>query len=73
MALEKNDHGLVIRALCDKLSEVELNELPPLVHQLLRLCSSHDGRLLLGKLQKYFAIKYSDGGSNGDMEEIGKV
>lgn len=76
MSLDKGEQELIIRALCDKLSDVESNELPPLVHQLLRLCSNQGVRLLLSSLQKYFAKKYLEAGdtqSTESYEEIGNL
>ncbi|XP_043276970.1 Fanconi anemia group I protein [Venturia canescens] len=73
ISLEKADHELVIRALCDKIRDVELNGIPPLVHQLLRLCSPPDGKLLLGTLKKYFALKYAEVGDSQNMDSLNDI
>lgn len=72
MALEKADLDLVSRSLCDALFTSELSEIPPLIHQLLRL--NDDSRLLLNTLQKYFSHKYDEASqqSDVDFDSIGK-
>lgn len=73
MALEKADLDLVSRSLCDALFTSELSEIPPLIHQLLRL--NDDSRLLLNTLQKYFSHKYDEASqqSDVDFDSIGPV
>ncbi|XP_015108485.1 Fanconi anemia group I protein [Diachasma alloeum] len=75
MRMDKNDHGLVIRALCDKMSDVDHKEMPPFVHQVLRLSDNMDGRLVIGTLQKYFERLYAgvDEESPDTVESIGQV
>ncbi|XP_063989742.1 Fanconi anemia group I protein homolog [Diachasmimorpha longicaudata] len=75
MRMDKNDHGLVIRALCDKIPEMDHKEMPPLVHQILRLSDNVDGRLVIGILQKYFERLYTavDKETPETVESIGEV
>lgn len=72
MALEKSDLELVMRSLCDALLKTEVGEIPPLVHQLLRL--TDDSRLLLNTLRRYFSQKYGETSqeSGEDCDIIGK-
>ncbi|XP_012279084.1 Fanconi anemia group I protein [Orussus abietinus] len=72
MILEKNDYNVVVRALCNKLPEVELTEMPPLVHQLLKLCQHRDGSLLFETLRKYFAKQYAEA-PNTDNQETSEM
>uniref|UniRef100_A0A0C9QHI6 Fanci_0 protein n=1 Tax=Fopius arisanus TaxID=64838 RepID=A0A0C9QHI6_9HYME len=75
MRMNKNDHLLVIRALCDKIPDVEPKEMPPFVHQILRLSDNVDGRLVIGTLQKYFETLYSsiDKETPETVESIGQL
>lgn len=66
----KADLEFAIRALCDKTLEVEPNELPPLVHQLLRLTNNSNGRLVIETLQKYFLKHYSEAAEGANTESI---
>ncbi|XP_066601799.1 Fanconi anemia group I protein homolog isoform X2 [Prorops nasuta] len=76
ISLEKAEHNKVFKALCSKLSEVCLTELPPLVHHLLRLCQYQEDRILLEALQHYFSSQYISAKLIEDsesLEEIGIV
>ncbi|KAG7201026.1 hypothetical protein KM043_003378 [Ampulex compressa] len=59
ITLEKNDRNIVIRALCDMLSDLAPQEVPPFVHYALRLCTREHVRCLFEALCKYFAYRYS--------------
>ncbi|KAK0173374.1 hypothetical protein PV328_006584 [Microctonus aethiopoides] len=75
--MEQNDHGTVIRAICSKIDEVKHHELPPLVHQLLRLSDKQDGRLVIGTLQKYFTNIYAQAPNEVNdamnIDDIGQI
>ncbi|XP_008558987.1 Fanconi anemia group I protein [Microplitis demolitor] len=57
--MESVDHTLVIRAICDKVPEINYNEIPPLVHQLLKLSKNQDCKLVINTLQQYFSNLYA--------------
>ncbi|XP_033210804.1 Fanconi anemia group I protein isoform X2 [Belonocnema kinseyi] len=74
MSLEKNDLETVMRALCHVLPKSDPNEIPPLVHQLLRL--GNDSRLLFNTLYRYFHQKYSEADAHENSESsniIGEI
>lgn len=74
MSLEKKDLETVMRALCHALPKSCPNEIPPLVHQLLRL--GNDSRLLFNTLYRYFHQKYSEADAQESSESsdvIGKI
>ncbi|XP_001605378.1 Fanconi anemia group I protein [Nasonia vitripennis] len=48
----------IMKALTNKLMTVDLNELPPLAHQMLKLGCEHNSTLLFSTLSKYFAENY---------------
>lgn len=69
---------MIMRALCSKLKTVDLlNELPPLVHQMLKLGSEHNSILLFSSLSMYFAHSYAsltdDNSSQETCESISKL
>lgn len=74
MSLEKEDHTTVITMLCTKLQNIPLEELPPFVHQSLRLCSNQDNKHLLEALRRYFTLRFSQANSEDSdtFETIGK-
>lgn len=74
MSLEKEDHTLVITVLCKRLQNIPLEELPPLVHQSLRLCNNQDSKYLLEALRRYFTLRFSQANSDDTdtFETIGK-
>ncbi|XP_014472318.1 PREDICTED: Fanconi anemia group I protein isoform X5 [Dinoponera quadriceps] len=59
MSFEKEDHTLVITVLCTRLQDIPLEELPPFVHQALRLCNNQDSKYLLEALRRYFTLRFS--------------
>ncbi|XP_034935128.1 Fanconi anemia group I protein [Chelonus insularis] len=75
--MQPADHGTVIRAICDKISEINHNELPPLVHQLLKLSNNQDGRLVINTLTEFFSNVYSLASKESptayDMDSIGQI
>ncbi|XP_032678232.1 Fanconi anemia group I protein isoform X3 [Odontomachus brunneus] len=64
MSLEKEDHALVINVLCTRLQNIPLEELPPFVHQALRLCNNQDSKYLLEALRRYFTLRFSQANSD---------
>lgn len=75
MSLEKDDHTLVITVLCTRLQNIPLEELPPFVHQALRLCNNQDSKYLLEALRRYFTLRFSQANSDDTdtFETIGKI
>ncbi|KAH0548377.1 Fanconi anemia group I protein [Cotesia glomerata] len=75
--MEPVDHTLVIRAICDQVPQLNHNELPPLIHQLLKLSRNQDCKLVINTLQQYFSSLYSqaleDSPNAFDCESIGQV
>ncbi|KAJ8664238.1 hypothetical protein QAD02_005900 [Eretmocerus hayati] len=60
----------IMKALTSKLVTLDLNELPPLVHQMLKLGSSHNGVLLFSTLSKYMTKNYISALGSADSEEM---
>ncbi|XP_036145444.1 Fanconi anemia group I protein isoform X3 [Monomorium pharaonis] len=69
ISLEKEDHSVVITVLCTKLQDISLEEVPPFVHQTLRLCTNQDSKYLLEALRKYFSLRYSQTDTDTDTFE----
>lgn len=73
MTLEKDDHTVVITVLCTKLQNIPPAEIPPFVHQLLRLCNNQESKYLLEALRRYFTSRTSETCSDVNISEtIGK-
>lgn len=74
ICLQKEDHTIVIRVLCTRMQDIPLDEVPPFVHQSLRLCTNQDSKLLLEALRRYFTIRFSQANSDSidSFETIGK-
>lgn len=58
----------IMRALTSKLMTVSLSELPPLVHQMLKLSAEHNSTLLFSTLSKYFIQSYNSVDDNSSQE-----
>lgn len=56
---EKTISQTIMKALTSKLMTIELNELPSLAHQMLKLGSDHNSILLFSTLSTYFAQNYA--------------
>ncbi|XP_068632034.1 Fanconi anemia group I protein homolog [Battus philenor] len=54
MQLAKSDHKQVVNKICSHLIEVPPEALPPLVHQLLKLCKLYNVDIVLAQLSHYF-------------------
>lgn len=74
ISLEKEDHTTVITVLCTRMQDIPLEEVPPFVHQSLRLCTNQDSKLLLEALRRYFMLRFSQANSDSidTFESIGK-
>ncbi|KYQ49928.1 Fanconi anemia group I protein [Trachymyrmex zeteki] len=70
ISLEKEDHAMVITVFCTKLQDIPLDEVPPFVHQSLRLCTNQDNKYLLEALRKYFTLRFSQTDSTDTFESI---
>ncbi|EGI62534.1 Fanconi anemia group I protein-like protein [Acromyrmex echinatior] len=70
ISLEKEDHAMVITVFCTKLQDIPLDEVPPFVHQSLRLCTNQDNKYLLEALRKYFTLRFSQTESTDTFESI---
>ncbi|XP_011335090.1 Fanconi anemia group I protein homolog isoform X2 [Ooceraea biroi] len=64
ISLEKEDHTTVISVLCTRLQNIPLEEVPPFVHQSLRLCTNQDSKYLLEALHRYFMLQFSRANSD---------
>lgn len=64
ISLEKEDHTTVITVLCTRMQDIPLEEVPPFVHQSLRLCTNQDSKLLLEALRRYFMLRFSQANSD---------
>ncbi|XP_018371290.1 PREDICTED: Fanconi anemia group I protein [Trachymyrmex cornetzi] len=73
ISLEKEDHAMVITVFCTKLQDIPLDEVPPFVHQSLRLCTNQDNKYLLEALRKYFTLRFSQTESTDTFESIDVV
>ncbi|KAL6423840.1 hypothetical protein ACFW04_010347 [Cataglyphis niger] len=75
ICLQKEDHITVIKVLCTRMQNIPLDEVPPFVHQSLRLCTNQDSKLLLEALRRYFTIRFSQANSDSidSFETIGIV
>ncbi|XP_058794927.1 Fanconi anemia group I protein homolog [Phymastichus coffea] len=60
----------IMKALTNKLIDIELNELPPLTHQLLKLGPDHNSILLFSTLSRFFAHNYASLSEDNNSEEI---
>lgn len=74
ICLQKEDHTTVITVLCTRMQNIPLEEVPPFVHQSLRLCTNQDSKLLLEALRRYFTQCFSQASSDSidTFETIGK-
>ncbi|KAL4709893.1 hypothetical protein ACJJTC_003856 [Scirpophaga incertulas] len=57
MHLPKNDHKQVVNKICTYIIDIPPNVLPPLVHQLLKLCKLHHIEIVLAHLSHYFSVR----------------
>ncbi|XP_012250897.2 Fanconi anemia group I protein [Athalia rosae] len=69
ISMSKEEHGKIVRLLCNRLSKMEPNELPPLVHQLLALCRHQNAGIVIVALSKYFKEQYEKV-ANEDSQEF---
>lgn len=59
-----------MKALTNKLMSIELNELPPLTHQLLKLGTDYNSTLLFTTLSRYFSQMYASLSKENDSEDM---
>ncbi|XP_076241855.1 Fanconi anemia complementation group I [Calliopsis andreniformis] len=59
MSLDKNNRNETLKALCRALPDLSLDQVPPFVYQVLKLCKDRDSQYLLDTLCKYFESCYS--------------
>lgn len=69
ISLEKEDHATVITIFCTRLQSIPLEEVPPFVHQSLRLCTNQDNKHLLEALRRYFTLQFAQANSD-DKDSI---
>jgi hypothetical protein len=55
--MSTEQHLQVVNRLCASFEQLNPPEIPPLVHQLLRLCESQHGVALFLRLQAYFCTR----------------
>ncbi|CAK1595884.1 unnamed protein product [Parnassius mnemosyne] len=56
MQLSKCDHKQVVNKICSYIMEIPPETLPPLVHQLLKLCKLYNIEIVLAHLSHYFNL-----------------
>ncbi|XP_029045832.2 Fanconi anemia group I protein isoform X1 [Osmia bicornis bicornis] len=72
----KTDRNQVLKALCSTLADLSLDQIPPFVYQMLKLCRDRESLYLLDALNKYFQSCYSKAVSHHDkdsLEDIGII
>nr|XP_034193738.1 Fanconi anemia group I protein isoform X2 [Osmia lignaria] len=72
----KTDRNQVLKALCSTLADLSLDQIPPFVYQMLKLCRDRECLYLLDALNKYFQSYYSKAVSHSDkdsLEDIGII
>nr|XP_049699568.1 Fanconi anemia group I protein homolog [Helicoverpa armigera] len=57
MQLSRNDHKQVVNKICSYIIDIPPDTLPPLVHQLLKLCKTYHLELVLSHLSHYFSVR----------------
>ncbi|XP_059053094.1 Fanconi anemia group I protein [Achroia grisella] len=57
MQLNRNDHKQVVNKLCSYITDVPPESLPPLLHQLLKLCKTYNVEIVLAQLSHYFSVR----------------
>ncbi|CAH0579168.1 unnamed protein product [Chrysodeixis includens] len=57
MQLSKNDHRQVVNKICSYIIDTPPDTLPPLVHQLLKLCKTYNLDTVLSHLSFYFSTR----------------
>ncbi|CAG9093598.1 unnamed protein product [Plutella xylostella] len=57
MQLNKNDHKQVVNKICSYIIDVPPDTLPPLFHQLLKLCKQYDVETVLSYVSHYFNMR----------------
>ncbi|RVE48071.1 hypothetical protein evm_007258 [Chilo suppressalis] len=57
MQLARNDHKQVVNKICSYIIDISPDVLPPLVHQLLKLCKSYHVDIMLAHLSHYFSVR----------------
>ncbi|KAI8435722.1 hypothetical protein MSG28_003966 [Choristoneura fumiferana] len=57
MQLSRNDHKQVVNKICTYIIDFPPDTLPALVHQLLKLCQTHDFDIVLSHLSHYFSVR----------------
>ncbi|XP_060802727.1 Fanconi anemia group I protein homolog [Amyelois transitella] len=57
MRLGRNEHRQAVNKLCSYIIDVPPDTLPPLVHQLLKLCKVYDVEVVLAHLSHYFGVR----------------
>lgn len=60
----------VMTSLTSKMMEINLNELPPLVHQMLKLGSDYNSLLFFSTLTKYFIKSYESVNAEVNSEDM---
>ncbi|KAJ8730267.1 hypothetical protein PYW07_017305 [Mythimna separata] len=57
MQLSRNDHKQVVNKICSYIIDTSPDSLPPLVHQLLKLCKTYHLEIVLSHLSHYFSVR----------------
>ncbi|KAL0892832.1 hypothetical protein ABMA27_014522 [Loxostege sticticalis] len=57
LQLPRNEHKQVVNKVCSYIINISPDELPPLVHQLLKLCKLYNVDIVLAHLSHYFSVR----------------
>ncbi|CAB3223841.1 unnamed protein product [Arctia plantaginis] len=57
MQLSRNNHKQVVNKICSYVMDIPPDTLPPLVHQLLKLCKTYNLEIVLSHLSHYFSSR----------------
>lgn len=73
MSLEKTSRSEVLKTLCRAVRTLSLDQVPPFVYQVLKLCKDRDSQYLLDTLCKYFESCYSKAVSPEDRDSFDDI
>ncbi|XP_050560640.1 Fanconi anemia group I protein homolog isoform X1 [Spodoptera frugiperda] len=55
--LSRNDHKKFVNKFCSYINDLAPDDIPPLIHQMLRLCRLYDFDIVLAHLNHYFSVR----------------
>ncbi|XP_063824818.1 Fanconi anemia group I protein homolog [Ostrinia nubilalis] len=57
LQLPRNEHKQVVNKVCSYIINISPDEMPPLIHQLLKLCKLYNVDIVLAHLSHYFSVR----------------